>query len=86
MWPVLLVVGVGRQRRFPLPLPFFLTWPLVGLGWIVVGLGSLVSPGSPRRPGAIGMLYTALALFNHLRGAQVDIDDSKGAHIHVRLW
>jgi hypothetical protein len=85
MWPSLLVLGIGRRRRLPVPLPLFLAWPIVGAGWAVVGLAGFVAPGATRRPGAFGTLRTGLTLFNQIRGTRIDIDDSNGTHVHLRL-
>lgn len=85
MWPAILVFGIGRERRLPVPLPLFLIWPAVGAGWAVIGVSKLVAPGASRRPGAIGTLNTSLRLFNQLRGTRVDIDSADGTRVHVRL-
>ncbi|MBU1702599.1 MAG: hypothetical protein KJ970_01240 [Candidatus Eisenbacteria bacterium] len=42
MWPVLLIVGIGRRKPIPLPFPLFLFWPFILIGWMVAGLITLI--------------------------------------------
>ncbi len=79
MIPALLMIGLGRDRRFWLPLPFFLIWPfwLIGwLAWLTVGLFHRATA-------------TKIALFQsllwHLSGLRVDIDDKDGSGIRLRF-
>ncbi len=66
--PALLILRIGR---FWLPLPIFLLWPLVLLGWIIVGALWLLW-GLPRR-GRLRMTLNLLAALNALRGLSVDV-------------
>ncbi|MBD3335308.1 MAG: hypothetical protein GF355_07300 [Candidatus Eisenbacteria bacterium] len=35
MWPSILVLRAGRGQTIPIPLPLFLLWPFIVIGWIV---------------------------------------------------
>jgi hypothetical protein len=78
MLPSLFLVGVGRSRRFWIPLPVFLLWPFWLLGWVVWTVFKIANfPWE--KP-----LRTALVIGFHLSGVRVDIDSADGDHIH--LW
>jgi hypothetical protein len=76
MLPALLMVGFGRTRRFWIPLPFFLLWPIWLLGWAVWGFSKIVGFAWEKS------LRTALMVGAHLSGARVEIDTTDGNHIH----
>ena len=78
MLPALLMVGVGHERRFWIPLPVFLLWPFWILGWLVWGLFKLIQVPWEKP------LRVALMLGLSLSGARVDIDSADGDHFH--LW
>jgi hypothetical protein len=84
MWPWLLIVGIGRRRRFPLPAPFFLLWPLVLLGWLIFGVGLLFTRRWRDSVGLAG-LHAALTLFPGLTGLRVDVDPRRGPGLRVRV-
>jgi hypothetical protein len=81
--PAVLLVGVGRQRRVPLPAPLFLLWPLVAAAivgiYTVRGLRRLIGlrPGAPIVPILIGAAF-------RLSGLKVDIRTRDGTD--VLLW
>lgn len=78
MLPTLLLLGIGTRRRFWLPLPAFLLWPLWLLGWpLWFVLWMLRIPWA--QP-----LHMALLLLMHLSGIRVDVDTANGEHIHLR--
>jgi len=79
MLPALVLVGIGRRRRFWIPLPAFLLWPLWLVGWAVWLLFSAF-----RFPWA-EPLRIALLIGIHMSGLRLDIDSSDGNHIHVRM-
>lgn len=82
MWPSLLIVGVGPRHKFPLPLPLFLLWPFLLLGWLAFGLGWLVTREWRARPALAGM-YGVLMLAAHLRGLRVDARPQRGPGVRI---
>lgn len=82
MWPSLLIVGVGRRRWLPLPLPLFLLWPFLLLGWLVFGVGRLVTREWRAEPALAGM-YGVLMLWSHLRGLRIDARPERGAGVRI---
>jgi hypothetical protein len=79
MLPALVLVGIGHRRRFWLPLPAFLLWPLWLAGW-VVWLPLKVFGAQWAKT-----VRVALQVGLHLSGTRIDIDTSDGGHIHVRM-
>ncbi|MCB9513088.1 MAG: hypothetical protein H6694_02100 [Candidatus Latescibacteria bacterium] len=71
MPPSLLVLRFGKDGRWPLPLPVFLFWPLLALGWFVAGLIWLLA-GAPRA-GWPRMGIAALGAIHALRGLNIDV-------------
>ena len=82
MWPTLLIVGVGRCHGLPLPLPLFLLWPFLLLGWLVFGIGWLVTRSWRTEPALAGM-YGVLTLWPHLRGLRVDARPQRGSGVRI---
>lgn len=84
MMPALGLIAIGSRgrRAVPIPIPLILVWPLVGLGFVVVGLARLVrrKPG-PRLAGAT----TALLAFCQLRGLRVDVHSSDDTRVFIRF-
>ena len=90
MWPALMLVGVGRRRRLILPGPVFLLWPLIALGWLVLGVWNLgrivfLGPEGARRPCSNAQLRAALRLFPNLSGLSIDVAARDGHGIYIRL-
>lgn len=83
MIPALLLIGVGWQRRLPLPIPLFLLWPLAGLAVLATGAVQLArrlaSPGL-RPP----LLPAPLQAIFHLSGLKVDVRTRSG--VGVLIW
>jgi hypothetical protein len=77
MLPMLLLLGIGKRRRFWLPLPVILLWPLWLLGWIVWLPLWLLGISWGR------VLRQALVLPTHFSGLRMDIDTTNGQNIHV---
>jgi hypothetical protein len=84
MWPLLLIVGIGRRRRFPLPLPLVLLWPFLLLGWLVFGIGWLVTPRWRSAPALAG-IYGSLVLCSQVRGLRVEALPRQGAGVSLRV-
>jgi hypothetical protein len=80
MPPSLLILGFGEERRIRLPLPLFLLWPLLILGWLVFGLVWLVTLG--KKPGPIAAMLIALRFCHAMRGLRVDLR-SRGENIYL---
>ncbi|MBD3335104.1 MAG: hypothetical protein GF355_06275 [Candidatus Eisenbacteria bacterium] len=51
MWPTILILRVGRGQTIPIPLPLFLLWPFIILGWLVYPFLRLVPASSRERGG-----------------------------------
>ncbi len=79
MLPALVLVGTGGRRRFWIPIPAFVLWPLWLLGWLVWSVFRIC-----RFPWA-AMLREALLLGTHLSGVRLDIDSADGTRIHIRM-
>ena len=79
MLPALVLVGIGRRRRFWIPVPAFLLWPFWLVGWLVWLVFRVF--GFPWAQ----MLRQALLLGVHLSGVQVDIDSADGDRIYIRM-
>jgi hypothetical protein len=80
MLPVLMLIGVGRDRWIWIPLPVFLLWPFWLLGWIVWLL--MKAAGAPQAK----MLRMALILGAQLSGTIVEVDSKKDdTTIHLRM-
>lgn len=69
MPPALLLVRFGR-RRFVLPLPLFLLWPLILVAWLVLGLVWLVTFG--RRSPFLVAGVMVLRVLGELHGTRID--------------
>ena len=80
MLPALMFIGVGRGRRFWLPLPLFLLWPLWLLGWIAWLIMKAVRVPQEK------MLLMALILCTRLSGIVIDVDSQNDdANVHIRM-
>ena len=79
MMPCLLLLGIGQNRRFWIPLSLLLLWPLWLLGWIVwLPLWLLRVPVQRA-------VRTGLLIPLHLSGLRVDVDSASGDHVHIRF-
>lgn len=43
MPPSLACIGLGRRQWIPIPIPLFLLWPLLGVGYVLAGVGIAVT-------------------------------------------
>ncbi len=84
MLPALAIIGIGSGRRFRVPLPLFLLWPLLLVGALVMAAvgGSRVRTG---RPGFFARFRTCLAVFCHLSGLNIDVRSRDGTSFYLRL-
>jgi len=87
MIPWLALVGIGRRRRFVLPVPVFLLWPFLALGWVALSVAALFAPrhrqagrGSSRRASKSGAAARGAAA----RGAAARGAAARGAPAHER--
>jgi hypothetical protein len=83
MPPTLVLVRFGRVRRFLLPLPVFLLWPLLLLGWLGLGLAWLATSGWGR-PSPVTAGIAVLRLVNELHGTRIDFR-GRDATINMRF-
>lgn len=79
MLPALLLVGAGRRRRFWIPMPAFLLWPLWLVGWLVWLLFRIFGIRWEKP------LRVALELGLHMSGTRLDVESTDGNRIHVKL-
>lgn len=79
MLPALLLVGVGKRRRFWIPLPAFLLWPFWLLGWVV---WFVFKATGIRWEGSLREL---LILVARLSGMRVDVESVDGSNVHLRI-
>ncbi len=80
--PALLIIGFGEQRRVRLPLPVFLLWPLILLGWICVAVAWPFTRGPGRAK--VGGMLVALRCAHALRGLRIDIQ-GEDTNIYLSL-
>jgi hypothetical protein len=78
MPPFFLLLGVGKQARFPLPLPIVLLWPFIILGWILLFLTGLFLPPHSRTGRGVRFARTGLTLFMRLSGLKVAVTTADG--------
>ena len=84
MLPALAIIGIGSGRKFRVPLPFFLLWPLFLAGALVMAAlgGSRFRAG---RQGFFARFRTCLAVFYHLSGLNIDVRSRDGTSFYLRL-
>lgn len=85
MPPVLLIVAVGRSKRFPIPFPVILLWPFVLLGWILLGIVWFFLPKRSSAARFVLIVIEAIGCFWHLSGLKIDITshDETGVYILI---
>jgi hypothetical protein len=80
MWPVFVLVGIGRL--FWIPLPVILLWPILVLLWIV-SVGAIFFPkGSRERKRLVGLRGIS-SVFAATRGTRVRVVPTEGPRIRV---
>jgi hypothetical protein len=73
MPPALLLLRFRRPRRFVLPLPVFLLWPLFLVAWLVLGTAWVVTiPLGRRRPAFLAAGVMLLQVLGELHGTRID--------------
>jgi hypothetical protein len=84
MIPALAIIGFGRKRTIPLPIPFFLLWPFILLALAVVGFVGWVTRRQGPSPGGLVVAKTALLAMFHLSGLRIDVRSRD--HDNFHLW
>jgi hypothetical protein len=80
IWPVLLVVRLGRYAW--IPFPFLLLWPLLAILWLVSLVRYLLRDGANARS-LLAAMGAIPALCAALRGTRVVVDPPDGPEIRV---
>ncbi len=78
MPPVLLIIGLGRSRRFPLPVPLFLLWPLVAVAYGILVLCQRYLRLDKEVVDKIRLARAALGGFAAMSGLKVDVRSQDG--------
>ena len=84
MIPSLMMIGVGRGCRYPLPLPLFLLWPLIALAGLVLALCLPFAPSDSTVGRRIRAGWQALRAFAQIRGLKIDVLSKDGER--VLIW
>jgi len=85
MPPSLLLFRLPGRRGLILPVPLFLLWPLLALGYLLVGLTSILLLRPPGRKGAMRTVYTGLELYRSLPGLQIRIRGKDRTQSHFKV-
>ncbi len=85
MIPSLLIAGVGRRRRVPIPLPLFLLWPFVILAFVIVWVLRLFAPRGSGSEWTLSLALYGLCLLFHLSGIVIDVRSQDGSGVLLRL-
>ncbi|MBI2919613.1 MAG: hypothetical protein HYY18_00850 [Planctomycetes bacterium] len=82
MIPALLLIGIGWQRRLPVPIPLFLLWPVAFLA--VLATGAVQLTRRLNRPAAETPLLPApLEALFQLSGLRLDVRTHDGTGVLV---
>jgi hypothetical protein len=82
MPPAILLMRFG-WRGWPLPLPFFLIWPLVLLAAFAVALLRVLLPAAGPKSAPWRYGWIGLRVFCQLHGTKVDIRSNDGARVYL---
>ena len=85
MIPALAVVGFGRKRMIPIPMPFFLLWPFILLALAVVGLASCLTRRQYPSPRGLVAAKTAILALFHLSGLRIDVRSRDQDNFYLRF-
>ena len=83
MFPAVLILGLGQERRIRVPFPIFLFWPVILVGALV--LAAVGRPEGTARSGYALRLRTVLSIFYHLSGLRVDVRSQEGGGFYLRF-
>ena len=81
----LITLSRGGGRGLPIPLPLFLTWPLVLLVYGVVELAYRLSGTAGAADSGLLQARAGLGAMLHLAGLQVDVRSAGGNRIRIHL-
>ena len=82
MIPALLLIGIGWQRRLPLPVPLFILWPLAFLA--VAATGAVQLARRITRPAAeTPLVPPPLEALFQLSGLRLDVRTRDGTGILI---
>ena len=85
MIPALALVWVGSGRRVPLPIPLFLLWPLLGIGYLLVTLGRFLTPRGSEARGQADAASGLAGILLRLSGLSIDVRPRRGRRVRFRL-
>jgi hypothetical protein len=85
MPPAIVMVGFGRQRRIPLPLPVFLLWPFAFLAWYVLTVARLAFSDDAGLSRKFHVASTILHSYANLSGLRIDVHSQDGGGIYLRM-
>jgi hypothetical protein len=85
MPPAIVLIGIGRQRRIPLPLPAFLLWPFAFLAWYVLTIARLAFSHDLRVSRKLPCVRTILYSYANLSGLRIDVRSHDGSGVYVRM-
>ena len=85
MIPALAIIGFGRKRMIPLPVPFFLLWPFIVLALAVVGLASWLTRRQRTVRSGLAVAKIALLAMFHLSGLRVDVRSHDQTNVYFRF-
>lgn len=84
MIPALALIGIGHKRRFYLPIPLILLWPLVFLCFAVVWLAGLFVRRGSEEYRYLAIAWKGLHILCQLSGLRIDVV-SRDRH-NVFIW
>lgn len=85
MIPALAIIGFGRKRMIPLPVPLFLLWPFILLALAVVGLAGWLTRRQPAARSGLLVARTALLATFHLSGLRIDVRSRDQDNVYFRF-
>jgi hypothetical protein len=83
MIPALLILGIGRQRRFPIPLPLFLIWPFVIVALGIVSIGAAVFGRRTEQGRHLHLARIGLLTLFQLSGLKIDVREQSGEGVNI---
>ena len=86
MIPALGIVQIGRRARFPIPLPFVLLWPLIGLAGLLLWPAAWLSGRGTEAARRLDFARRSVLLLFHLSGLKVDVRSADGESVRILLY